>query len=548
MFSIKIENRYAEWKMSPIQIQLSPLESKLFHLDEFNYIDNQLTITRSAFREIQHIPGILILEKNCSFGRTNNKKRLYYKCIPYDSHLPIFLIPYEINMGFNKNFRNKYVTFHFDSWEDKHPHGILSQTIGDVDDLPSFYEYQLFCKKLHHSMTKIIQKVKKDFKAKSRTEWMNEIMNQPDKYGNIECLSSETKIFAIDPTHCTDRDDALSIRPISDTEYRICVYISNVWVWLEALSLWNCLSERVSTIYLPDKKRNMLPSQISEECCSLDEGKSSFAFMMEFVVSSSKNAILSFESPRQVQIVIHKNYSYDDESLQRSKYYQMLEKTTKGIDPSISDSHDVVAFWMTKMNTHMAYLMRQNKIGIFRTTTQHNSPSSTMNSFVRQWEQHISGQYVIFHPYHDLSHEVMKVKEYVHFTSPIRRMVDLVNQFLWVSSNEHPNLSTESQRFCENLQIHLDLVNSQMKSIKKVESNCDILCRVTETPSFLESTFEGLILSKDKTKYQVYVKELKWITNAYCLDTLDIYSSVSCKIYIFQKEDQFRKKVRLQIV
>ena len=135
MYSINVEDRdYSEWIIEPPlygSSYINPVNSKLFHGDLFDLDENQkCTIVQSPLRENQNIPGILILEKNRSYGRTENKKRLLYRCKPFNTCYPHFLIPYEIPMGFNKNFRNKYVTFRLDHWEGKHPQGLLSQTIG----------------------------------------------------------------------------------------------------------------------------------------------------------------------------------------------------------------------------------------------------------------------------------------------------------------------------------------------------------------------------------------------------------------------------------
>jgi exoribonuclease R len=113
-------------------------------------------VLHCSVKETLELPGILMLDNNKTFGRTENKKRLLYKCIPDDKHLPAFLIPYEIQMGFSKVNKNKYVIFKFDSWKDKHPQGILVQTLGNVDNIEIFYEYQLYCKSLHHSISKFI--------------------------------------------------------------------------------------------------------------------------------------------------------------------------------------------------------------------------------------------------------------------------------------------------------------------------------------------------------------------------------------------------------
>ena len=76
------------------------------------------------------------------------------------------------------------------------------------------------------------------------------------------------KIFTIDSNNCQDYDDALGLE-----NNVLSVYISNVPLWIEHLNLWNSLSMRVSTIYLPDKKRPMLPTILSDCLCSLQENQ-----------------------------------------------------------------------------------------------------------------------------------------------------------------------------------------------------------------------------------------------------------------------------------
>ena len=69
--------------------------------------------------------------------------------------MPSFLVTYELkNVGFSKIFKNMYVTFTFDEWNDKHPRAKLDNVIGPVDVLDNFYEYQLFCKSLNSSIQK----------------------------------------------------------------------------------------------------------------------------------------------------------------------------------------------------------------------------------------------------------------------------------------------------------------------------------------------------------------------------------------------------------
>ena len=64
----------------------------------------------------------------------------------------------------------------------------------------------------------------------------------------------------------------------------VSIYIANVFLWLETLGLWKSLSSRVSTIYLPDRKRPMLPTILSDNLCSLQENQTRFAFALDVVL------------------------------------------------------------------------------------------------------------------------------------------------------------------------------------------------------------------------------------------------------------------------
>ena len=123
---------------------INPLDKKMFMDDIFTVQEDTFNRVSSIVRTCKQIAGVLMLENNKTFGRTENKKRLLYKCIPDDRHLPAFLVPYDVKIGFSKVQKNKFVTFKFDCWNDKHPRGILTETIGDVDNLDCFFEYQLY--------------------------------------------------------------------------------------------------------------------------------------------------------------------------------------------------------------------------------------------------------------------------------------------------------------------------------------------------------------------------------------------------------------------
>ena len=47
---------------------------------------------------------------------------------------------------------------------------------------------------------------------------------------------------------------------IDDENTIVSIYISNSMLWMDMLDLWESFDDRIATIYLPDRKRPMMPT------------------------------------------------------------------------------------------------------------------------------------------------------------------------------------------------------------------------------------------------------------------------------------------------
>ena len=117
-------------------------DQDIFDIDK----DEAKVIVFSKYREAKSLCGILVLQKNLLFGRT--KRKYIYQCIPFDKFLPSFLLPFQKPVSFSKHFSNRFVRFRFSHWEDRHPTGILLETIGNTDSLSAYIQYQLYANNL----------------------------------------------------------------------------------------------------------------------------------------------------------------------------------------------------------------------------------------------------------------------------------------------------------------------------------------------------------------------------------------------------------------
>lgn len=560
----------------PLLGKINPLDNKMFTKDIFRLKELSGSVkVESVYSYTRHsamIAGVLMLENNKTFGRTKNKKRLLYKCIPDDTHLPSFLIPYDIKVGFSKIQKNKYVVFKFDNWDDTHPHGILCETIGDVDILEAFYEYQLYCKSLHYSLTDFTNKTKASLNKKNNSEYIQQIFENPNF--NIEDRRNKY-IFTIDPLNSLDFDDGFGIEIIKTergTFTRVSIYIANVFVWLETLGLWNSFSQRVATIYLPDRRRPMLPTILSDALCSLQENQPRFALVMDFMIDSSGEISEYYPiTYKNVLISVSKNYRYEDPKMvNKDEDYKKLYALTNRFDGSVKNSHDLVAYWMVSMNSHTGILMAKHKIGIFRsafyvTSNLRSDINPELNEdtvrFIRNWNNTI-GQYILFSEDKSLEHELMMthgknasgMKSYIHITSPIRRLIDLLNQMiLFQHLGIVKTMSADACIFLTKWIDKIEYINTSMRSIRKVQSDCEVLNRCFMQPEIMESAHMGIVFDKIVKNdgvigYMVYLEKLKLLSRVITEIDVPNYSYVNFKLFLFEDEDKVKKKIRLQII
>jgi exoribonuclease R len=541
---------------------IQPLNQRMFSKDIFTYdnITNEYCFKYSHIRSGCNIAGVLQLEGNRTYGRTANKKRLFYKCIPDDKHLPIFMIPYEPSIGFSKIQLNKYVTFRFDKWTDEYPHGILTNVLGTVDQLDVFYEYQLYCKSIYHSISDFTKNVREKLNHKPDVET---VMTDP-RY--VICDCKDNHVFTIDPAGSADFDDGFSITRDNYKDikaWKVSIYIANVFLWLETLNVWGSFSNRVSTIYLPDRRRPMLPTILSDTLCSLQAGENRFAFVMDIYMDDAAN-ILDIRFQQGV-ICVKKNYVYEDPELLSSLEYSQLFELSQKMDSKIENSHDLVAHWMVFMNKYCGKCMIEKESGIFRLMNYKIAPDEKTNDetvhlskdtqrVIQNW-CNISGKYVLFNQnIREYCHEVMSIKNYVHVTSPIRRLVDLLNQIILLRDMGFvKSLSKSASDFLDHWIHRIDYINQSMNFIRKVQNDCQLLDRCFNNIDIMTRHYKCVVFDKlsrndGSIMYMVYLEELKLLTRYKTFNELTNYSDHLFEIFLFEDEDKVKKKIRIQII
>lgn len=568
------DRNYTKWSLSetanfqPITIDnFNPIEHKLFSNDVFSIVPNNtnnnssINLVHSSIRTTTSMPGVLMIEGNKTFGRKNGK--LLYKCIPDDMRIPAFLVPYEIkNVGFSKVFVNLYVTFSFVDWDDKHPHGILTCVIGSVDILDNFYEYQLHCKSLNAS----IQKFQKDTVSALKTATHDDFIESiKSKYDSIveRTNQQEWNIFTIDPQNSCDFDDGFSIKDLDDNTQQLSIYISNVTIWMDVLNLWDSFSQRISTIYLPDRKRPMLPTVLSDCLCSLQEKSTRIAFTMDIFI---KDGTIIDTKYSNCLIRVSKNYTYEQKELIENSHYIKLLETTKFLAKqykyinNVRNSHEVVCYLMILMNYNCAKEMIKFKTGVFRSTIMKREVSvpdsvpDDVGKFIKIWNS-ACGQYIDISKEGEIitRHDLLDMDAYVHITSPIRRLVDLLNIIKFQKIMSLVELSSNVDAFYEKWVSNLEYINVTMRSIRKVQIDCSLLDLCAKHPDIMDKEYDGFVFDKlirNDGLYQfiVFLPELKLASRITLRENIDNFNTRKFKLYLFNDEDSFKKKIRLHLL
>ncbi|MFA6226923.1 MAG: ribonuclease R [Candidatus Paceibacterota bacterium] len=165
-----------------------------------------------------------------------------------------------------------------------------------------------------------------------------------------------TLTFTIDPKTAKDFDDAISFKALSNGNYEIGVHIADVSHYVrERSELDKEALKRGCSVYLPDRTIPMLPFELSDNLCSLNENEEKLAFSAIFeidkkakvlsrkfgksVIKSAKR--FTYESAQEA--INDKTAKYHDELAELNRLAKIMrkEKAQKG---AIDFEQDEVAF------------------------------------------------------------------------------------------------------------------------------------------------------------------------------------------------------------
>ena len=298
---------------------------------------------------------------------------------------------------------------------------------------------------------------------------------------------SKLNTFSIDPNDAQDFDDAISIK-LEDNTYELIVHIADVSEFIDPDSdLDKAALQNSNSYYFPEKSYHMLPNELATKYCSLVPGEKRLAVSLCFKLTKSCEVIsqriclsiiknknrLTYDEVNDILKNNNKSTLHNDVSLLYNIHKVLKKKRLQGgalnllntesifrfgsngvpskiIEKKQSDSHSMVEECMLLANKFAAKLLASKSYPIYR---NHDLPSrrsfikmdslisafstkpKNFNDFISSFKspkkQKVFSKLILKKlkraEYSQINkgHYGLSFKQYIHFTSPIRRYADL---------------------------------------------------------------------------------------------------------------------------
>jgi exoribonuclease R len=170
-----------------------------------------------------------------------------------------------------------------------------------------------------------------------------------------------------------------------------------------------------------------------------------------------------------------------------------------------------------------------------------------------------SGQYVNGAQIEATRHEILDLDAYVHITSPIRRIADVLNMIkMQQLLRTHQligidQLTEEADTFYNKWINDIDYINSTTRAIRRVQNECSLLDLCTNNPDVMTKEYNGYITEKIVVddglfRYNVFLDELKLSAMITATNNFEVFDYKKCKLFLFHNEEKFKRKIRLHLV
>jgi len=324
--------------------------------------------------------------------------------------------------------------------------------------------------------------------------------------------------YSIDPKGSKDIDDAFSY----DFENKILsIHITD----LSNLNISN-LDEFINrgfTFYDTDYNINLFTEDISENNFSLLENEVRNVITMNINLNDGKFSFF------KNKIRVEKNLSYDDADnfLNENGKWITMKNDLVTYFGEIGDSHKLIEKMMIEYNSKFStflenktesYPIRIHK-GIKQDVLDDLLSSNIIDDNLKNKICFYAAEYVNNRFSSDKIHKHLNLEKYTHATSPLRRVIDVINQKIAFNLN-----SFNVKEIC-------DKINERSKSFKKAYNDIKILNLINNRDND-NKIFDAIIIGFEEFKIKVYIIELDIIKY------IDIFYGKVQRIFLIHDDDE----------
>lgn len=214
-----------------------------------------------------------------------------------------------------------------DSWDrdSRHPVGHLVRSLGELETKAAETEALLLEWDVQY---RPFPKTVLDCLPKEGHDWKVPVSKEDPGWRDREDLR-ELLICSIDPPGCQDIDDALHARLLPNGNYEVGVHIADVSNFVKPANAMDTeASIRGTTVYLVDKRIDMLPMLLGTDLCSLKPYVERFAFTVIWELNENAD-IVNVRFTKSV-IASREAFSYEQAQLRIDDESQQ-DDLTKGM-------------------------------------------------------------------------------------------------------------------------------------------------------------------------------------------------------------------------
>lgn len=243
--------------------------------------------------------------------------------IPMDKRIPKI----RLRTRLTSELREKRIVVTIDSWDQdsRYPVGHFVRSLGEVEAKGAetealLLEYDVQYRPFPRTVLDCLPAEGHDWKVPADT-------NDPGWQSRLDLR--DLLVCSIDPPGCVDIDDALHAKALPNGNFEVGVHIADVSHFVKPNNAMDAeASARGTTVYLVDKRIDMLPMLLGTDLCSLKPYVERFAFSVIWEVTPSADIV----SARFSKSVIRSREAFSYEKAQiRIDDKSQQDDLTKGM-------------------------------------------------------------------------------------------------------------------------------------------------------------------------------------------------------------------------